>query len=458
MNKWVVTLWACAAVWSGTSLYASNKIEKNYPLRVTELTKQSWLNLSIREQNFERGFLTNVATTVFEVKSNPCASEGVVFTVKETFTNDLVTGLGSIRSRIEIILADPKAEAAFNQIKKKINNKDSFSITGKYHLNGTVNYQLKSLPFVVSDNNTEMRSSGITGELLVKNQENSFKMDSPSFAITEQGKTGLVFSGMKIDNQNTTSEQGVETGYSKFSLASFEFNGTKSTHQLTAEDIVLYNEVKANGNLVNAMSENRIANLKLGNSTKNGGGSAKVALNNVDAQGLKTFLSALKKIQQSCNPNFADYNSDLKAVFKGQPEILFDHFKLHIGDMNLELGGHIKGLNIENIDNISTLTEVNKHIKDLDLRLNVKANDALIAELSEQKASFSSMADTLISINALKRNADGYMLDVTYKNNDVQLNNVPLNQIMESYKSALYQSSPYSYDHADEDDSDYQAF
>ena len=437
MTKLSFSLLGVAMLWSATSLYARHTIESHYPIRTAEMAKNNMFNINIKKQNIDVGFLTTVATTDYEVQTDACDhSKSLYFTVKETFRNDIVTGLGSIRSNIEIISGDPKFNNDIEKLKQKI-GKDLLEIKGKYSLNGTANYEINSPAFNAAENDIEIRWGGMTGNIMANAKELTVNVNSPSLAFAENNATNILFSGFKIDNKTVISDIGLNTGHSTVSLDRFELTPSKPSKyakHIIAEKFNFHNEVNQNGVLANAITNNTIGHFQIDSLLKQANLSAKFALNNVDAKGLKAFSEAMTKYSHTCKAKLDDYDDAFKALLKGKPEFLIDHIKVTFEDSKAELSGHIKGVDLDQIskNTVDALRQIDG-LKGLDMKLKVKTNDAVIAHFDNNDNSFGQIIDNFISANILKRENDGYSLDIDYQDSELKFNGMSL----EALKLAL---------------------
>ena len=444
MTKFSAYLLGVAMLWSGTSLYARHTIESYYPIRTAEMAKNNMFNVNIKKQTIDVGFLTTVATTDYEIQTDACDnSKSFYFTVKETFRNDLVTGLGSIRSTIEIISSDAKFNNSFDKLEQKI-GKDLLEIKGKYHLNGTASYQINSPAFNATEDDLTMRWGGMTGTIVANAKEFIVNVNSPNLAFDESDGTSFLFSGFKIDNKSVLSDIGLNTGYSTVSLDRFELMPTKPSKYLqrvTAEKFSFHNEVTQNGATVNAATNNTVGNLEIGSFLKQANLSAKLALNNLDAKGFKDFSDAINKYNHTCHAKIDDYETAIKGVLKGKPELLVDHIKVVFEDSQVELKGHIKGIDLDQL-NANTVEALRKidGLKGLDMKLNLKANDAVIAHFDGQDNSFGQILDNFISADVIKRESDGYSLEINYQNAELRFNGIPLETLKLALQAQSYLS------------------
>jgi uncharacterized protein YdgA (DUF945 family) len=428
MNKLAVSAFAILLCWSGSSLYARHHIETAYPQRLAELSNNNALGLHVKKHSFDAGAFSSVASTEFEFKSNACAeSPNLRFTIEERFRHDLISGLGSVKSDINIIIHDKNAEKAFNSIAGKI-KKDPLVITGTYSLFGNkVNYDITSPAFNINGNAGDMIDwGGMTGKITLSNDIYAAHFNSPKLTLSDTHNRNFSLLGLKFDQDGTHTAIGVDAGKSSLLIDSLELYGFKQgvIPNVMIEKINFNQHTKLNGNLIDMLSENSINQIKVGKLIKNGSLSSKFALNHLDAQGLSTFNKAFNQIRTTCKANFADFDKDLKAVLKGSPELVVEQIKLSMGDVAFAISGHIKGANLDKMqDNAVDALRKIDGLDGLDIKLQLNANDAAIAP------SFSQILERFINADILTRQANGYSLDILYKNAELKFNELSLNDL-----------------------------
>jgi uncharacterized protein YdgA (DUF945 family) len=433
MNKIAVSAFAILLGWSGTSLYARHHIESAYPQRLAELNSNNAFGLHLKKHSFDAGAFSSMATTEFELKTNPCAeSPSLSFTIEERFRHDLIRGLGSVKSDINIIINDNKAETAFNSIATKI-KKDPLVITGTYSLFGSkVNYDITSPAFNINGNadDTTINWGGMTGKITLSKDSYAAHFNSPKLTLSDANNRNFNLSGFKFDQDGTHTTLGVDAGKSSLSIDALELYGFKQgvIPNIMIEKVNFNQHTKLNGNLIDLLSDNSIDQIKIGKLIENGKFSSKLALNHLDAQGLAAFNKAFYRIQSTCKANFSDFDKDLKAVLKGSPELLVEQIKLSMGDVAFAISGHIKGVNLDKMqDNAVDALRKIEGLDGLDIKLQLNANDAAIAAVEKESHSLSQMLERLINADLLIRQANGYYLDILYKNAELKFNELSFN-------------------------------
>lgn len=423
MNKWAVRAWVVAAVWSGTSLYASTKIEKNYHSHLSTLNNNMF-GLTVKEQKFDRSFLTSTATTVFQLKSDPCqeANPALTFTVKEKFHNDIFWGLGKVHSDIEVILP-PDMEQVF---KKALKGKDPATITGKYYLNGDVAYHLDSPAINLPTASDELRWKGMTVDVSSRHGENNLTLDGKGIELVKAGETLLSMTALKFNSKGHTSDNGLNVGYSELLLGLVEVNKLPPINKsISLKNIKIRGDVELKEKLANLLADYSVGEVTI-DGQGSGKGSAKFSVNHIQADALQKLIAASKEMRQTCRANTDNYKNALQGLLQGSPELVVSNFNVHLGDKTLLAEGHIKGTLRSN--DLLAFARPNG-LDGLDLRLQINANDALIAELGESQAKSVALIDTLAANDALRRTNDGYLFEVTYKNGGIQLNNIPWSEL-----------------------------
>lgn len=432
MNKLAVTAFTLVLCWSGSSLYARHHIENTYAQRLAELNNNNAFGLHIKKHSFEAGTFSSVASTTFEIKSNACDNKpNLSFTIEERFRHDLIFGLGAVKSDINIIINDSKAEKAFSSFADKI-KKDPLVITGTYSLLGNIRYDITSPAFTLSDSSSTIDWGGLNGKITLNKDTYAAQINSPKLSLSDTSNRNFNLLDFKFEQNGIHSPLGVDAGKSSLAINTLELYGFKRgvIPNILIEKIDFNQHSKLNGNLIDIVSDNSVGQIKIGKLIEDGRFSSKFALNHLDAQGLASFNKAFNQIRTTCNANIADYDKDLKALLKGSPELLVEQIKLSMGDVAMGISGHIKGANLDRMqDNAAEALRKIDGLDGLDIKLQINANDAAIATIERESNSFSQMLERFINTDILLRQNDGYVLDIIYKNAELKFNDLSLNDV-----------------------------
>lgn len=433
MNKVAVSAFAAVLCWSSVSLYARHQIETAYPKQLAAFAKNNNLGLQVKTHTFDAGAFSSTANTVFEVKPNACVEQPILsFTVKEHLRHDLISGLGAVTSDIEIIINDEKVEKTFNGMAEKI-NKDLLMIKGTYSLLGNVDYDISSPLFNFNDNsNTTIDWGGMTAKITFNNDNYIAHFSIPRLTLSDNNNRNFVLSGFQLNQDGTQTAMNIDTGKTSFVVDSLELYGFKQgiIPNILVENLQLNRHTKINGNLIDIAGENNIGKIKIGKLIEKASMTSKISINHLDAQGLATFYDTIHKIQTTCKADIADYDTDLKAVLKGSPELVVEKLQLSMGDAAFGMSGHIKGVNLDKIKD-HTLDALRKidGLDGLDIKLQLSTNDASIAALENEDNSFAKMIGILLNANILNRQNNSYVLDIVYKNSELKFNDMSLNDL-----------------------------
>lgn len=428
MKLWMVAAYGVVAGWSGLTWVVGGKVESGYQQHV-EMLQGDTFGLHVVEQKFNRGFLTSESTTTLELKPDPCKDKGLRLIVREKIRNDLVTGLGAVRS--DITLEFPSAVE--RELKKLLGERKAATITGVYSLNGDVAYHLDSpamnLPV---DNGGEFRWKGMVMDLTSSGGEQRLSLNSKGLEVMKSGETFMLLDDLNINSTSEKTAIDLNVGRNEATLGRFEIaQMSPAMKAITVENTKVSSALSLKSGKAFITADYALGNISIGDE-EGGSMSASLSFNRLDTDGLKKFMAAMKEAGQTCKPEADLYLDAFKGLLNGSPELLVNRIELQFGDKEMSVDGHIKGLDLGNVSgrDWSSLAQ-SGNFEGLDLRLRVKVNQPFVDQMDAMKNASGGQGrlGQLPSGSALQREGDRYVGELEYKNGEMLLNGTPLSRL-----------------------------
>ncbi|PTQ91421.1 DUF945 family protein [Agitococcus lubricus] len=440
MNKWLLLSIGCAALWSGSAMYAMYEIKQDYATHLKSFAAESTLPLKVVYHRFDSSAFSSTATTEFALQVDPCTQETLKFTLKERFKHDLISGLGAITSELEFVFAKDVEDG----LKKLFANKDPMTITGRYQLNGDVLYHIDSpssrLTNPDANNDGYLTWGGVTGDIRFVDKQLQANMVAKSLDLVKDDSSLGGFSNIKFE----MTQQANDAGFSSlFSVDKFELtdNIPHLSNTLRIDNLSMRYELKQQAKLANISHDIRLGELSFG---QEGAGKAgfKMAMNRVDLAAFKKFNQELKRLGASCKPNFTEFVDAAKALYTGKPEFKIDDFYVEMGEMRVSLRGHVKGIDFSKIGLNQPARET--FGAETDLALTLHANRATIDRIAQSKAEFSPLFNSLNDYGLIKSDNEGYFVRAAVKDEQFTLNDMPLATVMTLLQAQRQAHNPFN--------------
>lgn len=431
--KW--TLYGVVLVWAALNWVAGSRVQTAYLAEAAKLKGQSLGIIKVHKVDFDRGFFTSKAVAHLEVRPDPC-KPGVNMEVHEKIRNDLVSGLGALRSTVTLKFGNAEWNRA---LEKVLNGKPLLEISGVHPLGGGMRYTGVSPASTVTEKGASLTWKGLTFELAGKGDDSSATLDFPGLVL-ESDQLDMVVRDLKFHANSRKTVIGLETGDSAFSLAEARFELAAGASAVipgfTLKEIQAGNRVELKSGRAFSTSDLRIGSADVGRESF--GIETSLAMNQMDTEALKRLVAAARESSQTCKPDLKPILTALVGLFDGTAEVALKKLNVTMGDKRLSVDGNLVGLDLP-----ATLPD--RGMAALDgaglleggkMRLRIRANEAMLfgAKLPGEQAGqvLSQLRSASESGGVIRREGEDYVTELTLEGNEVALNGVPWREALQA--------------------------